>query len=358
MAGRTTTVDVLVVGAGFAGLATAYHLARGSRLRVVVLERREVPGAHASGRNAALVLQSVASPPLRRCLAASCREYLARQDRLGYRPCGSLLLGSQAALAAVREPAVVASRELPADEARRRVPLLAGHDVAAALLTPDDGVMDIGLLLAFYLEGARAAGVEVRLRAEVTGLARAGADWTVETTAGPLAAGVVVDAAGAWAGELAALAGAAPLPLVPWKRHLFVLDGVAMDPAAPYPWSLERGFYEERTASLAESVSPQIAERAAAVVLAELPALADTTQRAAWSCFRTKAPDGLPVVGWDPVAPGFFWVAGLGGHGMGASWEIGRLAATGILRAHGEREAAFAPARLGGPGARGEGGTR
>lgn len=115
-----------------------------------------------------------------------------------------------------------------------------------------------------------------------------------------------------------------------------------MEPSWPFAWSLKRGFYlrpdgesllfcacdEEGGQSLVESVTPGIEARAADLILAELPELRRSTVRKVWSCFRTKTPDDRFVIGPDPLAEGVFWVAGLGGHGVGCSWEVGRLAAS------------------------------
>jgi glycine/D-amino acid oxidase-like deaminating enzyme len=337
----TARCDVLIIGAGFAGAAAALHLADGSERSILLIEREEVPGAHASGRNACLVRQSVEDAALRQVAAASQSYFAEHRLEVGFRPSGSLLLWCSA------------------DEARRRVPLLEGHEFEAALETPGDGVMDVWALLQHYLQGARARGVKVWLSCEVREISGRG-PFRVETSRGRIEAGSIVDAAGAWASQVAALAGATPLPLVPWKRHLFILEGMEPQrPETPFAWSLEREFYfrpdsgrlllsvcdEERSALLEHTVSPGITQEAADLVLKELPALAGARVRQVWSCFRTKPPDGRFVIGWDPQLEGFFWVAGLGGHGVGCSWEVGRLAAVAFERREPAPDA-FAPARL------------
>jgi glycine/D-amino acid oxidase-like deaminating enzyme len=88
---------------------------------------------------------------------------------------------------------------------------------------------------------------------------------------------------------------------------------------------------EERCRSLEPTVSDEVAEQLAELIWRHLPGFQDAVQRKVWSCFRTKTPDDLFMIGWDPSIENFFWVAGLGGHGMGASWEIGRQAADSLL---------------------------
>lgn len=355
-------VDVLVVGGGVAGAALVYHLARERRDRgaavgsVMLVERAPRAGAHASGRNARLVLQSVAEPLVRALTAASARAYAERAEEVGFEQCGSLLLGSPAEFAARRDE-TVASEVLAADAARARVPWIAGCDFEAALFTAGDGVLDPHRVLAFYLDGAREGGVEVAFGVEVTAIAGDG-PFRIETSAGTVIAERIVNAAGAWAAQLAGCAGAAPLPLVPHKRHLF-LHSVELPPGLPYVWHLARDVYfrrdaegtlscmcdEEPTAELAETVSPGAEELLRERLQPLAPALAEAPITRAWSCFRTKAPDALPVIGPDPQLPAFWWLAGLGGYGLGASWEIGRNTARALLDGVETLPSEFLPSR-------------
>ena len=89
--------DVLIIGSGFAGASTAFHLSELFEGSITVIEREKVPGVHASGRNAGLILQSVADPAVRRTIAASRRYYADHSSEVGFRACGSLLLGGRRA---------------------------------------------------------------------------------------------------------------------------------------------------------------------------------------------------------------------------------------------------------------------
>jgi glycine/D-amino acid oxidase-like deaminating enzyme len=353
----------LIIGGGFAGASTAFHLSEVHRGSILVIDREKVPGVHASGRNAGLIRQSVTDPMIRRAVAASQPHYAQHGSEVGFRPCGSLLLGKQSQLEEVRETQQIASVFRPPEEVRRRVPLLDGHPFEAALETPADGVTDIWALLQHYLQGARARGVQVRLDCEVRSISGP-SPYRVETSRGPIEASALINAAGAWAPQIAEMAGATPLPLVPWKRHLFALEQVSgLQSEWPFVWNLDRPFYfrpesrglllsicdEERSAVLEPTVSPGISEAAAELVWKELPALRGAREREVWSCFRTKATDGRFVIGWDPSLERFFWVAGLGGDGVGSSWEVGRLAASAFADGETEPGGAFAPSRFAAP---------
>lgn len=337
--------DVLIVGAGFAGASTAFHLSRCFKGSILIIDQETLPGYHASGRNASLLLQSVENPELREILAASRENYEAHSQRIGFSPCGSILLGSEAVLERQRSPERIPSSYLKPEEVYRRCPLLKGHSFAAALWTPSDGVIDISALLQFYLQEATSKGVELLLDCRLEAVLP---DDTVrvETSRGLIESRTVVNAAGAWADQVGRQVRGAPQPMKPYKRHLFVLDEVGpVDSDWPFIWSLAENFYfrpesggilfsicdEQICNSLEPTVEPEMWENLAEFIHQQLPQLEDAVQRKVWSCFRMKTSSGLFHIGWDAVRPELFHVAGLGGHGMGSSWEVGRLAAQALL---------------------------
>lgn len=340
--------DILIIGAGFAGAATAFHLSSAFKGSILVVDKEEIPGYHASGRNASLVLQSVGNPIIRQIVARSREAFTRHAAEIGYNAVGSLQLGSEEALQPLIDVSTVASRLVDADEARSLVPILTGHDFRKGLLTPSDGVMDISRLLQFFLDRARSAGAEVRFNAAVESIEKEGSGFRVKIAGEEIEAGIIVNGAGAWAPSMARLAGIESLPMNSFKRHLFVLDVPRpLDEGWPFVWSIDKNFYfrpesggllfsvcdeELSREGFVPTVSPDISEDLADLIGRELPDLEEAAQRRVWSCFRTKTPDGLFHLGWSRELPGFFWVAGLGGHGMGASWEVGRLAAEAILQ--------------------------
>jgi D-arginine dehydrogenase len=132
------------------------------------------------------------------------------------------------------------------------------------------------------------------------------------------------------------------------KRHLFVLDAPQQIGSGwPFVWSLEQNFYfrpesgglllsvcdEELSKQLEPTINPDISETMVDLVWKQLPTLREASQRQLWSCFRTIAPDGSFIIGWDHQADRFFWVVGLGGHGIG-EWAAQRFVERGPVQPH------------------------
>jgi len=319
---------IVIVGAGLAGAATAYHLGLRGRSDVVLLEKERVPGVHSSGRNAAMIRQTMDLPELQGLADASvaCLQAGRLAD---YQRCGGLLLGD-------------------GDEAAARwIPGAAGR----GRFVPSDGVIDVAGLLQAYLRAR-----DVRYDCELRSFEATEDGWQLETTLGPLRAGVLVNAAGPWAGALGGL------PLTPLNRHLFTsAPDARIDARRPWLWDGPHGYYlRPESGGLLLSAcdeapaAPGDYEHDPAVLLDLLqklarhqPGLGEPRIVHHWVGQRTFAPDRLPVLGFDVRRPHLFHVAGLGGHGVTLSHAVGELAA-GMLVGDTPRDAAFDPERLAG----------
>jgi D-arginine dehydrogenase len=366
------TAEVVIAGAGFAGASTAYQLARHGVRGVVVLEREPMAGVHASGRNAALAFQALADTAEARlaiegagCLAAPPEGFT---DAALFRRTGSMLVASAAgvaqleALAAAARRLGIAGEVIAASDLIRRVPVLAGASLHAAFWNPSDGVVDIHALLHGYLAGARRGGARIDYGRAVTAIRVARGRVThVDTSRGTIATACFVNAAGAWAGELGALAGVGARTLQPRRRHLFQTRiDTPPDPHWPFVWHHEIDVYfRPESGGLlmspcdAASHPPRepVVDAAVQDLLAEkiaraFPALAGARVVAAWACLRTFARDERFVIGRDPEVEGLVWVAGLGGHGMTTSAAVGRLGAAAVCGTAAEELAYFSPQRL------------
>src|SRR5271155_3499222 len=214
--------DVVVVGAGMVGAPAAAEIAR--TRRVVLLEREPQPGYHSTGRSAALFSETYGNGIVRAHSRAS-REFLyAPPDGFVEHPLvrtrGSLHIARNDQVAALNAffalpDAAANARRVDAHEAKKICPLLRDGYAVAAILEPDAADVDVHALHQGYLRQFRARGGVLVTDAGVTALQRTPAKWIVRTTAGEFGAPIVVNAAGAWADEIATLAGLGPLGITP-----------------------------------------------------------------------------------------------------------------------------------------------
>jgi len=346
------SLDVVVLGGGIAGLSVAWGLARAGGARVTLLERERLLASQASGKNAA-IFRLVDGDPVAVALALRSRalfaELAAPADIL--RPTGGLYLGTPAeldALAALAAGAGVATERIDRQGLAARVPALAGGDAAGGLFVAEDGVLDLHALAEALARGARAGGATIETGVTVTSIDRDGRGRVtgVACRDGRTSrADVVVVAAGAWAAELGAAAGA-PLPVRPVRRHLALLAAPEGAPAGgPVVWRLGQEVYfrpesggvlaspcdEEPWPAEDPPASPAALDRLAERLAPTAPALASAVVRRSWACLRTFAPDRGFVAGPDPRVPGLTWIAGLGGHGMTCGVALGELVTASVL---------------------------
>jgi D-arginine dehydrogenase len=193
-----------------------------------------------------------------------------------------------------------------------------------------------------YLRGMTARGGRIVTNAEVTGLSRDGSGWRVATRAGDFAAPVVVNAAGAWCDEVAALAGVAPIGLVPKRRTAITFDppqGQAIH-GWPSMIDVDESFYFKPDAGriLASpadetpmppcDVQPDELDVAILVDRLEQATTLQVKRIASkWAGLRSFVADKTLVAGFDAQAEGFFWLAGQGGYGIQTSPTMARVAA-------------------------------
>jgi D-arginine dehydrogenase len=351
-----TTTDVAIVGAGFAGVATAWALARRG-VAAVVLEREVGPGRFASGRSAGLGRQ-LAEDDATSALTIRGAELLRVALGPVWQPCGGILsFDRQAAADSYAARAArfgVAVERVDRAGVAARWPGAAGLPIAAALYVPSDGVIDVGALLATF-----ARDIAIVCDARVTGVEPSTRGVRLATSRGPIDARVVVDAAGAWAGELTG-----DPPLEAFKRHIYVLE--AAGAGAPYLWHLGADELYARAdaggilfspcdasatapadqqpdatgeamlqARLAAMSAPASASPASVSPASVSPAWGGAPIVRRWACQRAFTPNRAMRLGRDPARPWLIWAAGLGGHGATASAAVGEVVADACIAALG-----------------------
>lgn len=353
MDGVTDQYDIAVVGAGIAGASVARELARSAR--VVLIEREQQPGYHTTGRSAALFSAIYGPAPIRALSRASLPFFRDPPGEFGEQPLlaprGVLMTAQPDQLGAVDAMlAEVAGRgavhRLGGAETRAMMPLLREGYAAASVFEEDASDVDVHALHHGYLRAFKAAGGQVELDAETVALQRSGAAWRIETKRKTFTAGIVVNAAGAWADDLARLAGAAPAGLTPKRRTAVTVkapDGIDLS-HLPMVVDIDEQFYlkpESGRLLLSpadETPSPpcdaQPEEIDIAICIDRVERAFDLQVRTIenkWAGLRTFAPDKCPVVGFDPALAGFFWLAGQGGYGIQSAPAMARLAAALVL---------------------------
>jgi sarcosine oxidase subunit beta len=379
--------DLAVVGAGVVGAACAYFAALAG-LRVTVLDRGAAgSGTSSAGEGNLLVSDKEEGPELDLALYSRqvwSQDLAAHGRHWEYEAKGGLVVAaSPDSAAALRQLAAAqrASGVTAEDVGPQALPDYEPHlsrELAGGAYYPQDAQLQPMLAVAHLLRLARESGAEVRTGTEVTGFLRSGARVTgVRTTAGDVPAGAVLNAAGTWAGEVAALAGV-HLPVLP--RRGFVLVTEPMPPgtvrhkvyAAEYVGDVASSDAALQTSPVVESTgagtiligasrervgfdrafSLPAAAALAAKAVALFPMLAEVRLMRTYLGFRPYCPDHLPVIGPDPRAPGLWHACGHEGAGIGLSAGTGKLLAQALTGAEPDLDLApFAPERFeAGPG--------
>lgn len=341
--------DVVVIGAGIAGASVAAALV--ASRRVVLLEREAQPGYHTTGRSAALYSPTYGPPAIRALTRASAGFF--HEPPAGFAanallsPRKVLTVADEASAGAIEATyAEVKGRSdvamIPGEEARRLMPLLRPEYSVATLLESDAADIDVHALHHGYLRRMKEHGGVLETAAEVLGLTRDGDGWRVETARGVWRAPVVVNAAGAWADELAALAGIEKIGLVPKRRTALIVDGPDghVDDGWPMVVAADEAFYikpDARRLFLSPADETPSAPCDAQPEEIDVAICIDRVERAfsfevkrvlnKWAGLRSFVADKVPVVGFAPDAPGFFWLAGQGGYGIQSAPAVSRLAA-------------------------------
>lgn len=367
---------MLVIGAGIVGAACAYHASRAG-LSVAVVDRGAVAGGTTGAGEGNLLASDKEPGPELELIMLSLRLWrdLAAVGAFEYEEKGGLVVAATeegvAGLtdrAAKHRAAGVTAVPVPADALRRREPHLA-DGLAGGVFYPEDAQVQPMLAAARML---RASGARVRTGETVTGMLRSGSRVTgVRTDREDIAAGAVVNAAGTWGGQVAALAGT-ELPIVP--RRGFVLVTEPLPPlirhkvyAAEYMADVASDDADLQTSAVVEgtrsgtvligasrertgfdrTIAVPVLRRLARQAIELFPVLAEVNAMRAYCGFRPYSPDHRPLIGPDPRAEGLFHACGHEGGGIGLAPATGHLLARLLIGAEPDIDLApFHPARF------------
>lgn len=332
------SADVVIIGGGFAGMATAWALRERGVTDVIVLEREPDLGRYASGRSAGLGRQLAEDDGLTALTVRGAALLRTKFPQAWTATGGVLSFDNVEHAQAYAERA--ARFGVPADPLARDMvlgywPVLDAIEIATALHVPSDGVIDVKALL-----DGLARDVDVATSARVDQIVPMNGGARVVSARGDVVARFVVDATGAWAGNVVG-----DPPLESFKRHVYVLDA-RPTPASPFVWHLGACELYVRGAAGDVMVSPCDATETPAgdqqpdddgeTMLRRAFAgssLETASITRAWACQRTFTPTGAMKLGRDATRPWLVHAVGLGGHGATAACAVGETVAAAIATA-------------------------
>ncbi len=348
-----TQTDVIVIGAGIAGSSVASELSLDAS--VILLEAEGQPGYHTTGRSAAIFAPIYGPKPIRVLTRAS--EIFFKEPPDGFTP--QALLSARGILMLAREDqefslqtlqgelsAEGSIHELDARQLMEIQPLLRDNYATTGLLDPSGQDIDVHALHQGYLRQFKANSGELISDAEASTLRRVGRKWEFHTPVGQFEAPIVVNAAGAWADKVGALAGAEIIGLVPKRRSALIVDAPAeiVTEQLPLTLDIDEQFYLKPEASrLLISPANEDPEEPCDVQATEMDVAlcVDRIERAfkiqvrniesRWAGLRSFVADKSPVAGFSNKVEGFYWLAGQGGYGIQSAPALSRFAASQIL---------------------------
>ncbi|MDP9526872.1 NAD(P)/FAD-dependent oxidoreductase [Pseudomonas protegens] len=374
-----TQADFIIIGGGIAGASTGYWLSRHGR--VIVLERESHPAYHSTGRSAALYTAAYGTAQVRALTLAS-RDFFDHPPE-GFcehpllTPRGEMTVDFNGDPAELNNQYLSAKASVPemqllsADEACARLPILRREKVHGALYDPSASDIDTDALHQGYLRGIRRHQGQVYTDHEVLGLQRDDQGlWQVQTNGQTFSAPLLINAAGAWADQIGAMAGARRLGLQPKRRAAFIFAGPEGLDTHHWPMlvSLDESFYMKPDAGMflgspanadpvePHDVQPEELDIALGIYqIEEATTLSIRRPTRTWAGLRSFVSDGDLLAGFDPQVPGLFWVAGQGGYGIQTSPAMGQASAALVrgqplpepLTRFGLTPALLSPARLG-----------
>jgi D-arginine dehydrogenase len=348
-------VDCVIIGAGIAGTSVGFFLA--PHLEIIVLEREPQPGYHSTGRSAAMVIDSYGSAQVRALTVASRSFFDSPPTQFSATP---LLRPRAAMMVAPLEQSHLLSehfevvrrmtpraKQLTVEEALGLVPVLRREALAGAVIDPTAADIDVNALHQGFLRGIRAHGGSVVTDAHVTAIAYLAGKWHVRTGTQEYRAAVLINAAGAWCDQIAALAEVRAIGVVPKRRSAFLFKPDVAHPIRDWPLcgAVDESWYMKPDAGMLlgspanadptepHDVQPEELDVAIGIQIIEAATTLQITRPTrTWAGLRSFVSDGDLVGGYDSDAPGFFWLTGQGGYGIQTSPAMGEACAAIVVR--------------------------
>lgn len=367
--------DYAIIGAGIAGASAAFELAETGSAALIEAEAQ--PGYHSTGRSAALFTPNYGNHIVRQINALSVPFFLDSPSGFAEHPLltprGLMTVAAPGDEAGLDAILALTSDKVPVHrmstaQALALAPLLRPEKVAAAAFEP--GVMDIDVdaLHQGYLRGFKARRGALSCKARVSEITRSAGHWQLQVGTETISARLLINAAGAWADEVASMAGARPIGLVPKRRSAIVVDapaGVDLQAMPAIDMIGSEAYFKPEAGRIMASLgdeTPTEPQDARPEEL-DIALIADWLERHttltlsridhSWAGLRSFVADGAPVVGFDSEHDDFFWLAAQGGYGIMMAPTLARASRAMIqtgafpdeLIAHGVSDETLSPSR-------------
>jgi D-arginine dehydrogenase len=346
-----TKFDIIILGAGIAGAGIAAHLAETKR--VAILEMEDRPGFHTTGRSAATYEPNYGPPSMLAFTRAS-NDFFVNPPQ-GFTdgpllvPRVSLFFEAEGQEAFTEKFLASGSGldELSEAQALKHFPILREGYAKRIFLDPNTGDLDVDLLHRGYLKLFKLRGGQLFNSAAADTIERVGSRWRVTTAQGVFESEILVNAAGAWGDVVAIKAGVKPVGLQPKRRSIGVIPMDGIEGAADFPMVTDMGetwYAKPQSGKMivssadATPVDPHDAYADDMAIAEGIERLMTATTievtrlDSSWGGLRTFAPDGSPVIGYDPHTEGFFWLVGQGGYGIQSAPALSHTAAAMVLK--------------------------
>jgi sarcosine oxidase, subunit beta len=359
------TADVVIIGGGIVGASIAWHLTEAGCRDVLMVERESHQGKGSTGKSMGGVRAQFATAPNIQMSLYSIPFYAAFEERLGhpsgYRDQGYLFVATRPShldylktnQALQKKLGLKQVRMLTRQEIVETVPQLRSDDVLGGSFCPTDGFVDPYSVMVGFTTRSCEQGAALWRATEVKAIHHDAAGISgVETTRGPVSTRIVVNAAGAWAAQAAALAGI-DLPVEPMRRMLIPtepFDGVSHE--VPMVIDMTNGFHfrpeslgfllawndPEETTGYKTDFDPAFIEKVLIRAADRVPCFENlaVNPKRAWAGLYEMSPDHHAIIGPVEEVKGFFCANGFSGHGVMHSPATGKIAADLIL--HGKTE--------------------
>jgi sarcosine oxidase subunit beta len=355
------TAEVVIIGGGIVGSSIAWHLTDAGCKNVLAIERESSQGKGSTGKSMGGVRAQFSTHVNIQMSLYSIPFYANFEELVGYpadyRPQGYLFLAmKESHLAYLRDNfarqeklGLTTARLLPADEIRSMLPQLRSDDILGGSFCSTDGFVDPYSVMNGFMTSAVERGVVLWKKAEVTGIARdqRGA-FVVDTTCGMVSTRTVVNAAGAWAAQIAKFVGI-DLPVEPLRRMLVPSEPFSEFPhSSPMVIDMSTGFHfrpegrgfllawndPEETPGYKTDFEPSFIEKILIHAADRVPAFENLpiNPKRAWAGLYEMTPDHHCILGPVSAVPGFFLANGFSGHGVMHSPATGRILADLILQ--------------------------